>query len=321
MKKSTDVHENKAVTRRDAIKSAGAALAGLAALGMPGTADAQGAQRRNDTPAGDKPLAGQVAIVTGAGRGIGRASAIALAAAGANVVVLDIGRDLPGHNIPLSRPSDMAETVRLIEATGSRAQSVQADVRDMNALRTAAERTVREFGRIDILHANAGIAGMGTLAEATDEQWRLGAEVNLLGAANSMRAVLPQMTQQKSGRIIATVSTFGRQGAGTNVPYAAMKWGLVGLIKSAALDVGKNNITVNGVAPTGVVTGFGGPRTVQQRAEADKFFSEQYHALPVGALQPEDIGGTVVFLASPAARYITGAVIDVAAGANARYTA
>jgi NAD(P)-dependent dehydrogenase (short-subunit alcohol dehydrogenase family) len=104
------------------------------------------------------------------------------------------------------------------------------------------------------------------------------------------------------------------------VPYATEKWGLVGMVKSAALELGRNNITVNAVAPTGVVTDFGGPQTPQQRAQGDEFFRTQYHALPVGALQPEDIGGTVVFLASPAARYITGAVIDVAAGANARYT-
>lgn len=306
------------VTRRDVLTLGGAALAGVAAGGV----TALGGQPRGQAAAGGGgELRGQVAVVTGAGRGIGRACAEALARAGADVVVLDIGRDIPGHRVPLSTPRDMAETVRLVEAHGRRALAVQADIRDMPAMRAAAERALREFGRIDILHANAGVSGQGGLATTSDEQWRLGVDVNLIGTANSLRAVLPHMTERRQGRIIVTASTFARQGTGDNVPYATAKWALVGMVKSAALEVGRHNITVNAVAPTGVVTGFGGPRTPEQRAQADEFFRTSYHALPVGALQPEDVAGAVVFLASPGARYITGAVIDVAAGANARYTA
>jgi NAD(P)-dependent dehydrogenase (short-subunit alcohol dehydrogenase family) len=236
------------------------------------------------------------------------------------VVILDIGRNISGHKAPLATPQDMAETERLVRATGRRALTIQADIRDMSAMRAAAERTVRELGKIDILFANAGISGQGTIAESSDDDWRRTVDVNVIGTANSLRAVAPNMIARGAGRIIVTASTFGRQGTGAHVPYATEKWGLVGMVKSAALELGRNNITVNAVAPTGVVTGFGGPQTPQQRAQGDEFFRTQYHALPVGALQPEDIGGTVVFLASPAARYITGAVIDVAAGANARYT-
>lgn len=314
------------ITRRKiigagAVGLAGAAVAGTALTSAQQPVQAQSSNANSEGESGAGELRGQVAIVTGAGRGIGRACAVALARAGADVVVLDIGRDIAGHSVPLSKSQDMAQTVRLVEAQGRRAIAIQADIRDIKAMRAAAERTVTELGKIDILFANAGIGGQGTLAETSDQQWRTVVDVNLLGTANSMRAVLPHMTERKQGRIIVTASTFGRQGTGDNVPYAATKWGLVGLVKSAALEAGKNNITVNAIAPTGVHTGLGGPVTPEQRAAGDKFFREQYHALPVGGLEPSDIAATVVFLASPGARYITGAVIDVAAGANARYTA
>lgn len=314
-----------AAERRDfLVRSAAVASAAL----LPATGHAQ-SQNTSATPAnesrgpepGVRELNGQVAMVTGAGRGIGRASAEALARAGAHVVVVDIARNLPSHPVPLASREDLAETVRLVENQGRRAMAVQADVRDGAALRKAAEQALREFGRLDILHANAGIMAQGTIASTSDDQWRLGLDVNVLGVVNALRAVAPGMMERKQGRIIVTASTFGRQGTGDYVPYATAKWALVGLVKSAALDLGRHNITVNAIAPTGVATGFGGTLTAEQRAQADEFFRTSYHALPVGALQPQDIAGSVVFLASPAARFITGAVIDVAAGANARYTA
>ena len=129
------------------------------------------------------------------------------------------------------------------------------------------------------------------------------------------------MVERQTGNIIITSSTFGRQGNGMNPAYVTSKWELVGLTKAAAIELGEFGVTVNVIAPTAVRTGLGGPQTEAERAESNEWLQANYHQLPIGLLEPEDIAGTVVFLASPAARYITGVTIDVAAGANARYTA
>jgi NAD(P)-dependent dehydrogenase (short-subunit alcohol dehydrogenase family) len=129
------------------------------------------------------------------------------------------------------------------------------------------------------------------------------------------------MIERKSGRIVATSSTFGRQGNGSNPIYVASKWAIVGLVKAAALEAGKFGVTVNAVAPTAVRTGLGGPQTEAQRIAANKYLKDLYHALDAGLLEPEDIADGVLFLVSPRAKNITGITLDVAAGANARYTA
>jgi NAD(P)-dependent dehydrogenase (short-subunit alcohol dehydrogenase family) len=262
-----------------------------------------------------------VAIVTGAGRGIGRATAVALAREGADVVVLDIAKNITGHSVPMATPQELAETVKLIESHGGRSLAIQADVRDIRAMREAVARTVGEFGKVDIMFANAGINVNKPLASISDQQWANVMEVNVTGVANSIRAVLPHMIERKAGRVVATSSTFGRQGNGGNPAYVASKWAVVGLVKAAALEAGQHNVTVNAIAPTAVRTGLGGPQTDEQRAAGNKYLRESYHALPVGILEPEDIADGVLFLVSPKARHVTGITLDVAAGANARYTA
>lgn len=308
------------IARRGLLAGGAAALAGLA------TGATESAAQPGQMGSGSTELRGQVALVTGAARGIGRACAVALARAGADIAAVDIARDIQGHPIPLATAEDLAETVRLIEAEGRRALSIRADVRDMAQMRAATERAVRELSRVDVLLANAGINAPTPLVREAGEEgdrcWRNVIDVNVLGTANSIRAVLPHMASRKQGRIIAVTSTFGRQGNAGNANYVASKWAVIGLVKAAAIEAGPTGITVNAVAPTGVRTGLGGPQTqtAEARAKADEFFRTSYHYLPVGALEPEDIGGAVVFLASPGGRYISGAVIDVAAGANARYT-
>lgn len=304
------------LTRRHFAGLAGAAAAG-AGLGAGGFAVAEAAQ---PAPAGPA-LQGQVALVTGAARSIGRASARALAQQGADVAVVDIAAPdaITGIGYPLASPADLDETRRLVEAEGRRCEAVVADVRNGDQMRDVVRRVVEALGRIDVLHANAGIVPVAPFVEMSDAQWRDVVEVNLTGVANCMRAVLPHMIQRRSGRIIATTSTNGRQGTARNVHYAASKWGVVGLVKSAALEVGGSGVTVNAVAPTAVRTVRWDRLSDQQRSDASSAL-RQVHALPVDILEPEDVAGAVVFLASPAARYITGAVLDVAAGANARYT-
>lgn len=312
------------ITRRNIVIGGSATVASVAAINVlqkPERANAeQSNQSEENQQLASNDLTKDVAIVTGAGRGIGRACAVALARAGADVVVVDIAKNIPGHPVALATPQDLAETVRLVLAVGRRCLSIQADVRDMKQMREVVARTIKELGKVDIMIANAGISDASPLVEATDAQWRNVIDVNLIGAANTIRAVLPHMVERKQGRIVAVTSTFGRQGNAGNANYVASKWGLIGLVKSAALEAAPNNITVNAVAPTGVRTGLGGSQTAEQRKIGEQKLRE-YNALPIGMLEPSDVADSVVFLVSPQAKYLTGITLDVAAGANAKYTA
>lgn len=307
--------------QRRHLLAGGALAAGAAALG------ATGAAAQTTSMPGAQPgiLTGQVALVTGAGRGIGRAIAVALAASGAHVAALDIAHDIEGHAVPMARPEDLAETIRLIRAEGRRAVSLQADTRDLDAMSAAVARAERELGPIAVLVANAGVNSnvkfAGTEEAAYRRHWEIVTDVNVKGTANTLRAAMPGMMGRKAGRVVITSSTFGRQGNDMNPAYVASKWALVGLTKAAAIEAGAAGVTVNAIAPTAVRTGLGGPQTAEARASSDEWLKANYHKLPVGLLEPEDMAGTVVYLASPAARYVTGQVVDVAAGANTRYTA
>ena len=274
---------------------------------------------------GSGMLEGKVALVTGAARGIGRAIAVSLAQAGADIAAVDILQNIQGLDVPMSGSTEMNQTKQQIEQASKRCLAITADIRDLAALQNAVAQTTQELGAIDILVANAGVnsnAGFNIDDEAAwINHWDIITDVNVRGTANTLRAVVPSMVERQAGNIIVTSSTFGRQGNDTNPAYVTSKWGLIGLTKAAAIELGEYNITVNAIAPTAVRTGLGGPQTEPHRAESNQFLEANYHALPVGLLEPEDIAGTVVYLASPAARYITGAVIDIAAGANARYTA
>jgi NAD(P)-dependent dehydrogenase (short-subunit alcohol dehydrogenase family) len=150
--------------------------------------------------------------------------------------------------------------------------TVRADVRDLAALRAAVADVLRAFGRIDVLAANAGINAPVPLLHARDDEftrhWRNLLDVNVLGVANAMRAVLPHMTARRRGRIVATTSTFGRQGNAANPNYVASKWAVIGLVKSAAIEAGPFGVTVNAIAPTAVRTGLGGPQTARSAPPA-----------------------------------------------------
>ncbi|MBE9042248.1 mycofactocin-coupled SDR family oxidoreductase [Oscillatoriales cyanobacterium LEGE 11467] len=304
-----------------------AGTAGAAAVAIPSILNAEDAVAEQVTPStpSNGMLAGQVAFVTGAARGIGRAIAVALAQAGADIAAVDILADIPTHSVPLAEPVDMQQTQQLVEQAGQRLVPIKADVRDLAALKAAVAQTEQQLGEIDIAIANAGInSNVGFLSEdesAWQNSWETITDVNVMGVANTLRAVLPGMGKRQSGRVVITSSTFGRQGNGQNPAYVTSKWGVVGLTKAAAIEMGPLGVNVNAIAPTAVRTQLGGPRTPQERAESDEWLIANYHQLPVGLLEPEDIAGSVVFLVSPAAQHITGVTIDVAAGANARYTA
>lgn len=314
----------KLLTTVGSFGAAGVAVAAVPSIGVDNTAVAQ-QPTTSASVVGERFLEGQVAFVTGAARGIGRAISVALAQVGADIAAVDILEDISGHSVPLSTTEDMSTTQQLVEQLGRRYLAIQADIRDLNALRAAVSETEQQLGPINVAIANAGInSNVGFLSEdesAWQNSWQTITDVNVMGSANTLRAVLPGMAARQSGRVIITSSTFGRQGNGMNPAYVTSKWGMVGLTKAAAIEMGSSGVTVNAIAPTAVRTGLGGPQTQEERAESDEWLQANYHQLPVGLLEPEDVAGSVVFLASPAAQYISGVTLDVAAGANARYTA
>jgi SDR family mycofactocin-dependent oxidoreductase len=283
------------------------------------------------------PLHGKVAVVTGAARGIGRAAAVAMARAGADIVGIDICAVVdPRSGVVPATPDNLRETARLVEATGHRWLSIVCDQRDLAALRGAAERGAQEFGGIDILFANAGIQAFQPLLGMDDANWHTQIDVNLTGTANAIRAFAPHIVKRGGGRIIVTTSTQGKHGTLHGAAYSASKWGIIGLMKSAALELGRHGITVNAVVPGLIDTPLTRhPERLAQVLEAagkqptaspaDEEAARKILAAssPLGVpwIEPEDVASVVVFLASDGARMVSGATYDVTAGDSAHYTA
>ncbi|MFP5347073.1 MAG: SDR family NAD(P)-dependent oxidoreductase [Actinomycetes bacterium] len=279
-------------------------------------------------------LAGKVAIVTGAARGIGRAAAVAMAREGASIAGLDIAGPVSDIlEVVPSTADDLAETGRLVEATGQRWEAQVVDQRDIAALRTSVDRAVERLGQVDILFANAGVQAFKAIAEMDDRDWSDQIENNLTGTANVLRVVVPHMIERGSGRVIITSSTQGRHGTKYGSSYSASKWGLIGLAKSAALELAEHGITVNTVVPGLIDTPL--TRHEERYAQALASSGEQPTGDPeqdepaaarvkktstpldVPWLQPEDVAPVVVFLASDDARMVTGATYDVTGGDSA----
>ncbi|WP_217433828.1 SDR family NAD(P)-dependent oxidoreductase [Caulobacter sp. S45] len=195
-------------------------------------------------------LQGKTAVVTGAARGIGRAIAVEFAANGADVVALDIaGPVSTASNAKPATPEDLVETVRQIHAYGRRGEAVQADIRDINALRRIADQVEASHGKIDIVVADAAIQRWKPLLEMEDADWRDVIDNNLNGTANTLRAFAPKMVARRRGRIIVLSSMQGKHGTKNAASYSASKWGILGLMKSAAMELGEYDITVNALIP------------------------------------------------------------------------
>jgi NAD(P)-dependent dehydrogenase (short-subunit alcohol dehydrogenase family) len=278
-------------------------------------------------------LNGKVAVVTGAARAIGRAIAVEMAANGADVVAIDIaGPVSPASDAQPATPDELNETVRQIRAYGRRCDAIRADIRDIAALRKAADDIDTQYGKIDIVVANAAIQRWKPLLEMQDSDWHDVIDNNLNGTANTIRAFAPKMVPHNYGRIIVLSSMQGKHGTKDGASYSASKWGILGLMKSAALEFGQYGITVNAVIPGLVDTPLTRyyKRLSESMAEtgrkpvAKPSPQEAWDvraptvALKVGWLQSDDISPAAVFLASDAAAMVTGAEYEVTGGDSAK---
>jgi len=272
----------------------------------------------------------KVVLITGGARGQGRSHALAFAERGADVVLLDACRDEPVLSYPLATAEDLEATRKEIEALGRRCLAIKGDVRDFEAVDGAVARATAELGGLDVVVANAGVASYSPVAEMRPEAWRTIVDINLTGVFHAIRAAAPVLAGQGHGRIIATASTMGRMGAPNAAHYAASKWGIIGLIKSTALELASTGVTANAVAPTAVNTPLIQNDEIYRRFRPDlenptwEDAEPRFTALiPMGVphIECADVSAAIVFLASDEARYITGAVLDVSGGKAGSWTA
>ena len=241
-------------------------------------------------------LDGKIAVVTGAGRGLGRAMALALADAGCDIVAAS------------RTPPQIEETAELVRAKGRRSLVVPTDITDPASVQAMADATIAEFGRIDILLNNAGgaTAGMGKpLEEVTDEEWRLGIDTNLSGTFYCCRAVIPHMLRQGGGKIINLTSGFGLRGGRDNFMYTTAKAGLINFTRSLAMTYADRNIQANLIAPG--LFPHDNPAMVEWW-RGGKF-------VPMGRLgRDEELGPLCLFLASDLSSYMNGDILALEGG-------
>ncbi|CAM4188624.1 mycofactocin-coupled SDR family oxidoreductase [Nocardia ninae] len=267
----------------------------------------------------------KVAVITGGARGQGRAHAVALAAAGADIVVCDIAEQIASVPYPMSAEDDLAETAKLVEETGRRCVPLRADVRSQTEMNAVAQRAIDDFGHIDILIANAGIASNAPIAEMGDEMWQDMIDTNLNGVFHSIRAVLPHMIERRWGRIVATSSIVARMGVRNAGHYAAAKWGVVGLVKSVSLEVVEYGITVNAVLPGGVDTDMIQNPAMYRLMLPDKEnptredVMEMFAAGPPNGdlIAPDEVADAVLLLVSEHGRHFNGEALTISGGISA----
>lgn len=239
----------------------------------------------------------KVVLVTGGSRGIGRAIAVAFAKSGATVVFSYAGNEAAAN-----------ETSALITGAGGKAKAVRFDVADSKACSEAVDAVVKEFGKVDVLVNNAGVAVDGLVMRVKDEDWDRQLDTNLKGAFSLIRAVSRPMMKARGGAIVNLTSVVGEMGNGGQAAYAASKAGLIGLTKSIAKELASRNIRCNAVSP-----GFIGTDMTAHLNEETK--AKMMGVIPLARLgTPEDIANAVLFLASDEAGYITGEVLKVNGG-------
>ena len=267
---------------------------------------------------------GKVALITGGARGQGRSHAVRLAEEGADVVLIDACTDFEttAEYYELATEDDLAETVRLVEATGQRVLAYQGDVRSLADVEAAVAQAVQHFGRLDIVVANAGIAVYGLTWKITEAQWRDTIDINLTGVWHTVRAAIPTMIEAgNGGSVVLTSSAAGLKGVWNTAHYTASKHGVVGIMRTLANEVARHKIRVNTIHPTSV-------DTPMLKAAYHLFVPDEenpsperlaeawqaINAMPVPWVDPIDVSNAVLWLASDEARYVTGVTLPIDAG-------
>ncbi|AYE97754.1 NAD(P)-dependent oxidoreductase [Mycobacterium paragordonae] len=269
---------------------------------------------------------GKVAFVTGAARGQGRSHAVRLAQEGADIIAVDVCKPIVKNTtIPASTPEDLAETADLVKGLNRRIVTAEVDVRDFDALKAAVDSGVEQLGRLDIIVANAGIGNGGdTLDKTSEYDWQEMIDVNLSSVWKSVKAGVPHiLAGRNGGSIILTSSVGGIKAYPHCGSYVAAKHGVVGIMRSFAVELGQHMIRVNSVHPTHVATPmlhnegtFKMFRPDLENPGPDDMapICQMFHTLPIPWVEAQDVSNAVLFFASDESRYITGVTLPVDAG-------
>ena len=261
-------------------------------------------------------LDGKVAVITGAARGQGQSHALYFAREGADLVLCDICRDIPGVLYSLGTTAELDETAQRVTEMGRGVLALPCDVRDFGEVQKVVALAVEKFSKVDIIVNNAAIGGpIGTTWDLSEEAWNVMLAVNLTGVWHGCKAVSPYLINQQSGRIINISSAAGLKGIGMMSHYAAAKHGVIGLTRSLAIEMAPHHVTVNAICPGSVDT----PLLKAEGAlygmdwETTRQTFASYHLFPT-LLEARDISEACLWLASDAARYVTGLALPIDAG-------
>jgi NAD(P)-dependent dehydrogenase (short-subunit alcohol dehydrogenase family) len=274
-------------------------------------------------------LDGRVALVTGGARGQGRSHALAIAAAGATVVVCDIAATPPAIKYPMASPGQLEETVQLLQELGQPALGLVADMRDTEQVQSVVDRVLADFGKIDILVANHGLVASGPLENTSDDEWDTVVDSNLTGIFKVIRAVVPHMKSARYGRIVATSSMGARIAPANLAAYVSAKWGVIGLVKVAAVETGSFGITVNAICPGALASDLLFNQTTYDLFCPDitnpthEDFERRLVDLNYGLngrsyLQPEHSTRAVMYLVTDNDGVVSGQVMDIGLGHSAK---